>query len=182
MAFTYFIIIKVTSLFALIDLNKSFKDFISEVFTLHILLGNIESITEFIFNIIRLLNSIFNLVQSSWFNSHSNGLIELLISKTSIKHLIDDCFHLRLNLYLFIRFLIIMQSPLNVLINTFVNQSLHILTSFIQIKLRSCLQCQSQWLFIFFQVIKHLWCNRSSQVSVWKCFIFSECFTIIKFG
>src|SRR5690606_9605357 len=113
--------------------HQQSQDFISEIFALNNLLCYCECVTELFFRVLGFFNGFSNLVKSPRLQSNADSLVKLLISKTSVEHSVDDTFHLEINLNLF--FLVIYQySLLNVFVNTLVDQSVHILRSFVQIE------------------------------------------------
>jgi hypothetical protein len=114
------------------------------------LLSDSESIGKLIFDVLRSFDRFSHHIKSSRLNSDPNGLVELAINEASLKHSIDDCLHLRVNKDDFLFLVIESDSLFDVFVNTFVDECINILRSFIQVKLAACFECQSQGLLVLF--------------------------------
>lgn len=151
MALSDLVVVEVTLVISvLVNDHEKAHYLSSEVLALDDVLCDTESVTKiFLDGITRFFHSFLYFVQSSRLQSDTDSLLEFFVLEASLEHLIDDDLHFGVNLdwlsVLFFAFVVhLLLLELDVLFNALVDESLDILSFFVQVELLMCIESQSE--------------------------------------
>ena len=125
-----------------------------------------------------MLNCFLYLVNPPRLYGYTYYLVELIVLEASFKHSVNHSLHLWINNDISPLVVMDLDSFFNVLVNTFMDESVHILRFLIQIEFLACFQCKSQSLFMFFKVIVDFRGNRSGKFPLWESMVIWESLSI----